>query len=106
MIESTDKSNLSSLHFDEHGFMTNKDAWTPEIGIAIAAKEDIELIDQHWEVIDFARADYIETGKTPKLRRIAKNTDLTVKDLYQLFPGGPAKLISKVSGLPFPTGCI
>jgi tRNA 2-thiouridine synthesizing protein E len=29
-----------------------------------------------------------------------------VKELYELFPKGPAKLADNIGGIPKPTGCI
>ena len=46
------------------------------------------------------------SGESPTPRNITKGTDVTTKELYELFPGGPGKLVAKVSGLPKPHGCI
>lgn len=97
---------LVNVEFDNDGFMANPNAWTPEIGEAIAAREDIALTDRHWVVINFARKVFEEKGEAPTLRRITKTTDVNTKEIYQLFPGGPAKMAAKISGLGKPTGCI
>ena len=31
---------------------------------------------------------------------------VSIKELYQLFPKGPAKLAAKIGGIPKPRGCI
>lgn len=97
---------LSSVEFDEGGYMTDANAWTPEIAEALAAEIDITLTERHWIVINFAREEYAKNDDAPTLRRITKSTDVTTKEIYQLFPDGPAKQAAKVSGLPKPTGCI
>jgi TusE/DsrC/DsvC family sulfur relay protein len=97
---------LKSIAFDAEGFMVDANAWTPEIGKAIAAREGMELTDRHWVVINYARDAYKSTGEAPTLRAITKNTDVNTKEIYQLFPGGPGKLAAKVAGLKKPTGCI
>jgi tRNA 2-thiouridine synthesizing protein E len=33
-------------------------------------------------------------------------SDVTTKELFQLFPKGPAKLAALVAGIPKPKGCI
>ncbi len=97
---------LASVQFDSEGFMVDPNAWTPEIGKAIAAREGLELTDRHWVVINYARAEFKAKGQSPTLRAITKNTDVNTKEIYALFPGGPAKMASKVAGLGKPTGCI
>ena len=46
------------------------------------------------------------TGEAPGLRRITKKGGVPTKEIYKLFPGGPGKLASKLSGLPKPTSCV
>lgn len=97
---------LETVEFDEEGFMKDPNAWTPEIAEGIAEAVGIELTDRHWVVINFNRKDFEENGEPPTLRRITKTTDVNTKELYQLFPGGPAKNAARISGLGKPTGCI
>lgn len=97
---------LETLDFDDEGFLVDPDDWTPEIGKAIAAVLEMELTERHWDVINFARQEYAESGEAPTLRRITKVGGVPTKELYQLFPGGPAKLAAQVAGLHKPTGCI
>ena len=97
---------LEGIEFDEEGFMVDADDWTPTIGETIAAILELELTERHWDVINFVRQEYADNGEAPTLRRITKVGGIPTKELYQLFPGGPAKIAAKVSGLGKPTGCI
>ena len=97
---------LEGVEFDEDGYMVDPNAWMPEIAQAIAAQLGLELTDRHWIVINFARQEFEANGEPPTLRRITKSTDVDTKELYALFPGGPAKIAAKISGLGKPTGCI
>ena len=97
---------LDTVEFDEDGYMVDPHAWTPEIGGAIADSLNLSLTDRHWAVINFARQEFDANGEAPTLRRITKRADVNTKELYALFPGGPAKLAAKFSGLSKPTGCI
>ena len=97
---------LDTVEFDDEGFMVNASDWTKEIGEAIAEALEVELTDRHWQVIDFARADFEASGEPPTLRRITKQTGVDMKENYQLFPEGPAKLAANIAGLKKPTGCI
>lgn len=91
---------------NEEGFLVNPNDWTPEIAVMLAAEEDIVLNEDHWEVINFARADHAKTGEAPTLRRISKESGVTTKELFNLFPKGPAKKVSKIAGLGKPQGCV
>ena len=102
----TIEQNLEAIEFDEDGFMINREDWSKEVGQAIANKEGIELNDRHWLVIDFARQEFEIEGDAPTLRRIIQSTGVSTKEMYSLFPGGPAKMASKIAGLGKPTGCI
>jgi tRNA 2-thiouridine synthesizing protein E len=97
---------LEGIEFDGDGYMVDPNTWTPEVAEAIAESIDITLTDRHWVVINFARETYEQTGEPPTLRKITKTTDVNTKELYALFPKGPAGKAAKVSGLGKPTGCI
>lgn len=97
---------LANLKFDGDGFMVDAAAWTPEIAKALAAREGMELNERHWVVLNYCRAEFKAKGDAPTLRNITKNTDVSTKELYSLFPGGPGKLAAKIAGLKKPTGCI
>jgi tRNA 2-thiouridine synthesizing protein E len=97
---------LETVEFDDDGFMVDPNAWTPEIGEAIAEGLGMTLTDRHWVVINFARQEFETNGEAPTLRRITKTTDVSTKEIYQLFPKGPAKTAARISGLGKPTGCI
>jgi dissimilatory sulfite reductase related protein len=91
---------------DAEGFLVNPKDWTPELAKAVAKSLDIELTDRHWVVINFARKEFEQNGESPTLRKITKQTDVDTKEIYSLFPGGPAKMAAKIAGLGKPTGCI
>ena len=95
------------LEVDEEGFLLVPEAWTREAAIALAREEGIDpLSERHWKVIDFCREDFRARGETPGLRRISKESGVSTKELYELFPKGPAKKVARVSGLGKPQGCV
>ena len=100
------EKTLESVEFDSDGFLADANTWTEDIAKAIAARLGIELTEKHWTVINFARKEYEANGESPTLRRITKNSGVSTKEIYQLFPGGPAKVASMIAGLGKPTGCI
>ena len=92
---------------DAEGFMTNPDQWNERIAEAIAGATGIpELTDQHWLVVRFMRERYLSTGNAPSIRSLGKESGVPVKELYALFPKGPAKLAARIGGIPKPKGCI
>ena len=98
---------LATLSFDAEGFMTDRSQWTKEIAEAIAQQEGIDaLTEAHWKIIDFCRKTGEQTGKAPTLRTITDGAGLTTKELFSLFPKGPAKKVAKISGLGKPEGCV
>ncbi len=92
---------------NDEGFMTNPAEWTRDIA-AVMAKEDGvgELTPEHWKVIDFCREDAKSNGKAPTLRRISTMGGVTTKELFALFPKGPAKKVARIAGLGKPEGCV
>ena len=92
---------------DAEGFLTNPAQWSERIAEAIAAQNGIaELTDRHWLVVGFMRDRYLQTGTAPSIRSLGKESGVPIKELYQLFPKGPAKLAAKIGGIPKPKGCI
>ena len=92
---------------DEEGFLVDPAQWTRDIGAEIARESGIpELSDRHWMVVEFMRERYLTTGAAPSIRSLGKESGVPIKELYQLFPKGPAKLAAKIGGIPKPRGCI
>ena len=94
------------VELNDEGFMVDHNEWTREIGEQIAHEEGISLTDRHWEVLEFMRKEFAEKGAAPTIRRLKKLGVVPTKELYALFPGGPAKKASKIAGLPKPKGCV
>lgn len=100
-------ADLSVIVFNEEGFMTDPNQWTKEIAEVLATKEGIDILtENHWKIIDFCRETGMASGKSPTLRQITTGTGISTKDLFALFPKGPAKKVAKISGLGKPEGCV
>ncbi len=96
-----------SVDVDAEGFLTDPQQWNEPIAEAIARENGIaELTDRHWLVVKFMRDRYLTTGTAPSIRSLGKESGVPIKELYQLFPKGPAKLAAKIGGIPKPRGCI
>ncbi len=96
-----------TITFDEDGFMADPNQWDKTVAEALAGEIGISpLTDRHWQVIEFCRSDFEAQSSAPTLRRITKVGGVPTKELYKLFPKGPAKKVAYVSGLKKPSGCI
>lgn len=98
---------------DPQGFLINLKDWNPDIADVIAREEGITLSPAHWEIINLLRAFYAEYELSPAMRILVKQVKTQLGDekgnsiyLMQLFPGSPAKIASKIAGLPKPTNCL
>ena len=94
------------VNVDDEGFMTDPQEWTEDIARALAKELDIELTDRHFVVINFLRQEFEANGKVPSLRKVKNDSGVGTKELYALFPKGPAKKAAMVAGLGKPEGCI
>ena len=97
----------ATVEVDDEGFLLQPRQWTREIGTEIAAESGVpEMTDRHWQVVEFMREAYLRDGAAPSIRTLGKASGVPVKELYGLFPKGPAKLAAKIGGIPKPRGCI
>jgi dissimilatory sulfite reductase related protein len=92
---------------DDDGFFADPQQWREEMVPQVARESGIDsLTSQHWQVVKFMRHEYAEKGTGPNVRALSKTSGVSIKELYQLFPKGPAKLAAKIAGIPRPRGCI
>ncbi len=98
----------NELETDDDGYLLEADFSEEVVGV-IAAAEGVELTPKHWEIINYMRDEFRNEGHTPNFRNMLKGVnefwpEAESKDLYDLFPVGPAKQAAKVAGLPQPKG--
>lgn len=99
--------NGQSVELDEDGFMVNLDEWNEDVAVYLASTEQVdELTEDHWKLINYLKDYYKEYGIAPMVRKMCKDTGFKLKEIYDLFPTGPAKGACKIAGLPKPTGCV
>jgi tRNA 2-thiouridine synthesizing protein E len=103
----TDVIGGVQVKLNDEGFLTDPNQWNEGVAIELARREGIDpLTDRHWQVIRFMRSEYKAKGTGPTVRVLGKTSGVSIKELYQLFPKGPARLAAKVAGIPKPRGCI
>ena len=99
--------NGKTVELDEDGFVVVLEQWDEEVAKFLAKEEGIEeLSEEHWKLIQYLRNYFAEYGIAPMIRKMTKQSGFSLKEIYDLFPSGPAKGACKVAGLPKPTGCV
>ncbi|SMN11896.1 tRNA 2-thiouridine synthesizing protein E [uncultured Candidatus Thioglobus sp.] len=98
---------LADLERDGHGYLVDLEQWDESIAAELAEEEGVTLTDESFKLISFLRNEYINNNANqPNERNMVKGLKddwegkLTTKELYTLFPKGPAKQAGKISGLP------
>lgn len=101
------KKVIANLEIDvnEEGYLTDSSQWTKEVGNEIAKENNIEMTDQHWDVINWIQ-EQVKAGAALSVRGIKKSGVIDIKQFYALFPGGPLKVSTKIAGVPKPKSCI
>ena len=97
----------TDVEVNDEGFLVHPEQWTEEMAPDLARREGIEpLSSAHWQVIRFVRSEFLTKGTGPTVRVLGKTSGVSIKELYELFPKGPAKTAAKIAGIPKPRGCI
>lgn len=91
---------------DQEGYLIEPEDWTPDLARELAAEEEIELIDEHWVVIEFMRAHYKDHQVTPDARHVMKHLKEQCgagrNRLFELFPYGYVQQACKIAGMKRP----
>ncbi len=100
-------SNIAGIRVDvtEDGYLSDLSQWNKEIAIEIAKENNIELTDKHWEVLNWIQ-EQVKNEVALSIRSIKKSGIIDIKEFYDLFPGGPLKISTKIAGVPKPKSCI
>lgn len=105
--------NNQEIETDAQGYLLDSQQWSEELILLLAQQEDIEITNEHLEIIRFVRNFYLEFNTSPAIRMLVKAVSQQFGEekgnsryLYRLFPKGPAKQATKLAGLPKPVKCI
>ncbi|TLU88641.1 MAG: TusE/DsrC/DsvC family sulfur relay protein [Chlorobium sp.] len=103
-----------SVETDENGYLVNLEDWNDDVAVKLAEGEEIEMTQEHWDLVKFLRNYYAEYQIAPAVKVLTKamatekgmDKKAASEFLYGLFPKGPALQACKIAGLPKPTGCV
>lgn len=106
-------SDDRQIAVDKEGFLKNLEDWDESVAEELARAESVRLGQQHWEIIRLLRAFHRRHGVVPANRALVTlvRRELDAQKgrsiyLMKLFGGSPAKLASKIAGLPKPDNCL
>ena len=92
---------------DGDGFLTTPEIWNEEVATLFPKSDGIDIMSEnHWIVVKCIRNHYEEKGNAPMVRSICQDTGIKLREIYELFPLGPARGACRVAGLPKPDGCV
>lgn len=101
------------IELDQEGFLVNLADWSDAVALALAENEGLVLDDAHFEVIHALRRFHEQYQLSPAMRPLVKYIGQQLGKekgtsiyLLSLFPGSPARLASKLAGLPKPDNCL
>jgi tRNA 2-thiouridine synthesizing protein E len=104
----SESAPIGSVELNEEGFLAHPEIWNRDVACWLAREQEglDSLQEKHWAVVDYIREYYLEKGMAPMVRSLCQHTGLRLREIYSLFPSGPAKGACKVAGLPKPDGCV
>ncbi len=94
-----------TIDLNDEGYLNHFDQWTKEVGAEIAKEEGIDMTEAHWKIVDYIQEQF-KAEVSLSIRKVGKSGVVDIKTFYQLFPKGPLKTSSRISGIPKPVSCI
>ncbi len=93
---------------NDNGYLENHEDWSEAVAEILAASENLELGERHWDLIRHLREEFVNNGgNQPNTRNLVKamaktwgDRSTNAKTLYDLFPGDPSKQGGRIAGLP------
>jgi tRNA 2-thiouridine synthesizing protein E len=96
-----------TFEVDGDGFLSTPEIWDEEVALLFAKYDGInDMTDKHWSIVRFIRKHFENNGNAPMIRSICQETGVKLREIYELFPLGPARGACRVAGLPKPDGCV
>jgi len=98
---------------DDKGYLLDRQDWSPAVASTMAAADDLELTEDHWQVLQLFRQYFAEYEIEPPMRALVRMVREQMGEgkgnsrfLYRLFPEGPVTQACRYAGLPRPVSCI
>lgn len=98
-----------AINIDHEGFLLDPADWSEDVAHVIAEKENIELTDDVWEIVNYIRENFEINQCIPETRRLLQELrkrhgkeKATRKYVYQMFPYGYGQQACKIAGMRVP----
>ena len=96
-----------TFEVDGDGFLSDPEIWNDEVAQLFARYDGItEMSEKHWAIVRLIRKNWLEKGMAPMVRVLCQETGVKLREIYELFPLGPARGACRIAGLPKPDGCV
>lgn len=98
--------NEHAMEQDPEGYLSELPPWSNAHAEQLAKEQQIEMTDEHWEVVNFLRERFVHEGQAKSGRQIIEALEERFGDrggrryLYTLFPHGPVAQATTIAGLP------
>lgn len=97
---------MNSPRFDEEGYLIDPTDWSEDVARYLAEQENIQLTDEHWQVIAFMRTWQQRHGLTPDVRHVIRHMRDAVgasrNRVFELFPYGYVQQACRIAGMKRP----
>ncbi len=93
----------SKYRVTETGFLESFSEWDERFAEIVASEWKLPegLTDKHWQMIQYLRVYFDNTGTIPTVYAFCKANGIEVKELGDLFPDGYRRGACRAAGLPF-----
>ena len=96
-----------TFNVDGDGFLSTPEVWNEDVAKLFAKYDGItEMNEKHWAIVKLIRRNWEEKAMAPMVRTLCQETGVKLREIYELFPLGPARGACRVAGLPKPDGCV
>lgn len=109
----TSSLDENPLNLDQDGHLQTLADWSEHVAEQLAWAENITLSPAHWEIIYLLKKFHQTFQLSPAMRPLIKYIAQKLgpekgRSIYlmQLFPPSPARVASKIAGLPKPENCL
>lgn len=110
-MQATNPALVEASASNEAGFLVELDDWSETLAQSLATEENIQLTDEHMDILKYLRKYYDKHGQGYHARTLLNVLEFEFgkwegkKHLYELFPKGPVSQGCKLAGIPLPPNC-
>ena len=96
-----------NIALDERGYLLDPNDWSPPVAEAMATADGINLLEDHWVILEIFREYYNSYEIEPPMRALVQRARERLGEekgssryLYRLFPDGPEPRPADTQGSP------